>query len=164
LYQPGYCDGIESIVPFEPSRHAAGFRALVAGTLGEFGFTEDPVIDADLVDPLGHYDAVWVVEDGKGVVGSVATRVAGDGEAELKRMYLAPDRRGRGLGRRLLDLALGWARERDLVAVTLDTTAEMTAARALYESVGFEAVGTRTEIGERDSRCEILYRLDLRQS
>ena len=90
-------------------------------------------------------------------------RAVGDGEAELKRMYLGRDRRGRGLGRRLLAHALGWARERGLAAVTLDTTGEMAAARSLYESVGFRAVGSRTEVGERDSRCEILYRLDLRQ-
>jgi putative acetyltransferase len=154
---------IGSIVPFDASRHAAGFRALVVETLGEFGFTEDPVIDADLADPLEHYDAVWVVEDGDRVVGSVAMRAVGDGAAELKRMYLGRDRRGRGLGRRLLDHALGWAREGGLAAVTLDTTAEMAAARSLYESVGFRAVGSRTEVGERDSRCEILYRLDLRQ-
>jgi GNAT superfamily N-acetyltransferase len=155
---------IGSIVPFDASRHAAGFRALVAETLGEFGFTEDPDIDADLADPLAHYDAVWVVEDGDRVVGSVAIRAACDGEAELKRMYLVPDRRGRGLGRRLLERALEWARDGGLATVTLDTTEEMAAARSLYESVGFRAVGSRTEVGERDSRCEILYRLDLQQA
>jgi len=155
--------GIEAIVPFEPSRHAAPFRALVASTLLEFGFTEDPVIDADLADPLGHYDAVWVVEDDDRLVGSVAMRVAGD-EAELKRMYLARELRGRGLGRRLLEHALGWARDGGLATVTLDTTAGMAVARALYESAGFRAVGSRTEVGERNSRCEILYRLELPQA
>jgi GNAT superfamily N-acetyltransferase len=120
------------------------------------------VIDADLADPLGHYDAVWVVEDGERVVGSVAMRASGDGEAELKRMYLVPEARGRGLGRRLLETGLGWARDQGFVSVRLDTTAEMRAARSLYESAGFEAFGSRTEVGERDSRCEILFRLDLR--
>jgi GNAT superfamily N-acetyltransferase len=149
------------IVPFDAERHAAGFRELVVTTLAEFGFQEDAVIDRDLLDPLGHYDAVWIVEDGDRVAGSAAIRGSADGEAELKRMYLLPEVRGRGLGRRLLELALGWARERGLAAVTLDTTEEMSAARSLYESAGFRAYGSRTEVGERDSRCEILYRLEL---
>jgi ribosomal protein S18 acetylase RimI-like enzyme len=130
-------------------------------TLAEFGFREDAVIDRDLLDPLDHYDAVWIVEDDARVVGSVAMRAVGDGEAELKRMYLLPEARGRGLGRRLLDVALGWARDAGLASIRLDTTADMTAARALYESAGFRAYGNRTEVGERDSRCEILFRLAL---
>ena len=152
---------MEAIVRFDGDRHAAGFRELVASTLGEFGFSEDAVIDRDLLDPLEHYDAVWIVEEDGRVVGSAAVREAGEAEAELKRMYLAPELRGRGLGRRLLELVIEWARERGLVAVTLDTTAEMRAARSLYESAGFQAYGNRTEVGERDRRCEILYRLDL---
>jgi GNAT superfamily N-acetyltransferase len=95
------------------------------------------------------------------VLGSVAMRAVGGREAELKRMYLLPEARGRGLGRRLLETALGWAREGGFAAVRLDTTAEMRAARGLYESAGFRPYGTRTEVGERDSRCEILFRLEL---
>ena len=122
------------------------------------------MIDRDLLDPLAHYDAVWVVEADGRVVGSVGMRRVGDGEAELKRMYLLREWRGRGLGRRLLEHALGWAREQGLAGVRLDTTEGMASARALYESAGFVEYGTRTEVGERDSRCEILFRLDLRPS
>lgn len=121
------------------------------------------MIDRDLQDPLGHYDALWIAEDGGRVIGSVAMRLLGPDEAELKRMYLTPDSRGRGLGRRLLGLALGWAQEHGVNTVRLDTTQEMHAAQGLYESAGFTRTGTRTEVGERDSRCEILYALDLRE-
>jgi ribosomal protein S18 acetylase RimI-like enzyme len=152
----------ETIVPFH-SRHGPGFRSLVVATLTEFGFQEDPLIDRDLQDPPGHYDAVWIAEEDGRVIGSVAMRLLAPNEAELKRMYLTPDRRGRGLGRRLLELALDWAQERDVSTVRLDTAQEMKAAQGLYESVGFTRTGTRTEVGERDSRCEILYALDLRE-
>ena len=150
------------IIPFAPD-HAAGFRELVASILLEFGFQEDPTIDADLADPLAHYDAVWLVLDGDEVVGSVAMRRVGEGAAELKRMYVRSDNRGGGLGRRLLRIALDWARAEGCVRVVLDTTEGMDAARRLYESVGFRRTGSRVERGAVDSRCEILYALELRQ-
>lgn len=141
--------------------HAAQFRALVASILSEFGFHEDPEIDSDLADPEGHYDAVWVALDDDEVVGSVAMRRLGDGAVELKRMYVHPQRRGRGLGRRLLGTAMEWARSEELARVVLDTTEEMYAARHVYEQAGFRRTGTRVERGAIDSRCEILYALDL---
>ena len=73
-------------------------------------------------------------------------------------MYVAEDARGRGLGRALLDRALAWAREHGYRYVHLDTTDAMVAARALYESAGFRAVG---EGVPREGRCRIVYRLAL---
>jgi putative acetyltransferase len=149
------------ITPFRPE-HARGFRDLVVSTLAEFGFREDPEIDADLADPKGHYDAVWVALDADdAVVASVAMRRLDAKAVELKRMYVRPEARGRGLGRRLLDTALTWAREQRAQRVVLDTTEEMQAARHLYEQAGFRSTGTRTERGAIDARCEILYALDL---
>src|SRR5438067_1103220 len=48
-----------SIVPFRAA-DAEGFRALVADTLHEFGFSADPGLDPDLADPAGSYSALWV--------------------------------------------------------------------------------------------------------
>lgn len=148
------------IVRFAPD-HAAGFRALVAVVLPEFGFQEDPEIDADLTDPAAHYNAVWVALHEDEVVGSVAMRKVNEDTVELKRMYVRPGLRGQGLGRRLLDTALGWAREQGAARIVLDTTEDMQAARRLYEHAGFRRTGTRVERGAIDSRCEILYALDL---
>jgi GNAT superfamily N-acetyltransferase len=150
------------VVPFR-AEHAAGFRALVASILPEFGFREDPEIDADLADPQAHYDAVWVVLEGGDVVGSVAMRRVDEDAAELKRMYVRNDSRRRGLGRRLLQVALEWAQAEGVARVVLDTTEGMDAARRLYESVGFRKTGSRIERGAVDSRCEILYALELRE-
>jgi putative acetyltransferase len=149
------------ITPFRPE-HARGFRDLVVSTLAEFGFNEDPEIDADLADPQGHYDAVWIaVDKDNSVVASVAMRRLDAEAVELKRMYVRPEARGKGLGRRLLDTALTWAREQRAERVVLDTTEEMQAARHLYERAGFRRTGARTERGPVDARCEILYALDL---
>jgi ribosomal protein S18 acetylase RimI-like enzyme len=146
-----------SIVPFEP-RHADGFRALVADTLREFGFEFDPQFDADLDDPARTYRRLWVAVDGERVVGSIALRDLGDDAFELKRMYLAPERRGRGLGKRLLTHALDWARANGARSVRLDTSERMVAAQRLYESYGFERV-SRT--APRQGQCRLLYELRL---
>ncbi len=71
-------------------------------------------------------------------VGVVGVRLIGDGVAELKRMYLRPEGRGRGLGRRLAEHAIAAARRLGAARIVLDTDqASMAEANALYESLGF---------------------------
>jgi ribosomal protein S18 acetylase RimI-like enzyme len=143
------------------SEDVAAFRALVVSVLGEFGMQEDPVLDADLLTPLDTYDAVWVATWDGEVVGSVALRSSGEDAFYLKRMYLRSDLRGAGLGKSLLATALDHARTRGARAVHLDTSTSMQAAQRLYERTGFRRTGIRTENGAHDSRCEVLYTLDL---
>ena len=146
------------IVPFDPT-HTDGFRSLVAETLLEFGFERDAKLDGDLDYPAATYAALWVaVEDGT-VVGSAALRDLGDGAVELKRMYLRPDQRGLGLGKRLLALALEWARDHGMSVVRLDTSERMVAAQRLYEAHGFERVAGSAP---RQGQCRLLYELRLR--
>jgi ribosomal protein S18 acetylase RimI-like enzyme len=153
-------DGI-SIRSYEP-KDREGFARLVSTVLREFGLTVDPVLEADLDDPQRVYGAVLVATDNDEVIGSVAIRVIGEGAtAELKRMYLQPAYRGRGLGRSLLDQAIGWAHSQRCRSIVLDTSTAMTAAQRLYQAAGFLRTGTRTETGTHDSRCEILYKLEL---
>jgi molybdopterin-guanine dinucleotide biosynthesis protein A len=143
------------IVPFH-LEHAAGFRDLVADTLSEFGFAVDPALDPDLDDPPAVYEAVWVAVRDERVVGSAALRRLGPSEVELKRMYLRPGERGHGVGRRLLDMALLWAREHRIDTVRLDTTERMEAARRLYEAYGFVRVPGDAP---RQGQSRLLYEL-----
>ncbi len=57
--------------------------------------------------------------------------------AELKRMYLKPQTRGLGLGRKLLEAALENARSLGYRSIRLDTLPSMAAAIALYREFGF---------------------------
>jgi arsenate reductase (thioredoxin) len=149
------------IRPYEP-RDQTGFADLVAAILGEYGFHIDAILDADLEHPDTSYQGIWLAVHNDRVVGSVAVRLLNHGmSAELKRMYLQPEHRGRGLGHTLLSHAVQWTRDRGCRSVVLDTSTDMTTAQHLYESAGFVRTGTRTETGAHDSRCEILYRLDL---
>jgi molybdenum cofactor guanylyltransferase len=148
------------IVPFA-REHAAGFAALVADTLQEFGFERDSELDRDLEDPASTYVALWIALVDEDVAGSVALRELGGDRYELKRMYLRSAHRNRGVGKRLLATALDWARANGAQVVRLDTTARMVAARRLYESAGFVRVPGEAP---RQGQQRLLYELKLGRS
>lgn len=61
----------------------------------------------------------------------------GESEAYLQELYVVPDLRGRGIGRCLLEETLEIARAAGATGIDLNTGETDTAARALYESMGF---------------------------
>jgi len=56
-------------------------------------------------------------------------------------LYVAPEKRGQGLGRALLDESIAVAKREGARYMELGTEEDDTAARALYESVGFTNTG-----------------------
>lgn len=66
-------------------------------------------------------------------------------ECYLAELYVVPGRRGQGLGRALLEAAIAVARERGADHMDLGTSEDDVAARALYESLGFDNRGGRAE-------------------
>jgi GNAT superfamily N-acetyltransferase len=91
----------------------------------------------ELEPPRGH---LLVAFDGDDPVACGAVRVIGPGVAEIKRMYVAPRARGRGLGRALLRALERGAAELGCRTVRLDTMAAMGEAGALYRSAGYEPI------------------------
>lgn len=71
------------------------------------------------------------------LVGTGAVFNLEQGKAELRKLYLAPEWRGKGLGRIILKHLVEWAREQDYLTVQLETYAKMESACKLYESFGF---------------------------
>ena len=55
----------------------------------------------------------------------------------LEELYVAPAKRGHGLGRALMEAVIEVARERGVERIELGTEETDTAARGLYESLGF---------------------------
>jgi GNAT superfamily N-acetyltransferase len=92
---------------------------------------------ADFSPPGGAFLVVY--EDGKPVAGGGVKRDE-DGIAEIKRMYVAPGARRRGLGRRLLEALEEEARSLGYARIRLDTGARQPEARAMYERAGYHAV------------------------
>lgn len=72
-------------------------------------------------------------------VGVIAVQPLGGGDVcEMKRLYVRPDHRRQGIARALAERLLKEARDRGYTTMRLDTVASMTAARSLYQSLGFE--------------------------
>lgn len=108
------------------------------------------------VAPLG---AIWLAQSSEGAIGCVALRPISDGTAEVKRMYVDRAWRGKGVGRALLETLIAHARTLGYHHLRLGTLSDMSAARSLYQSLGFAPI-------ERYRADEMVdtefYELDLR--
>ena len=99
-------------------------------------------VDADqmpgaYVAPRG---ALWIAASGASGVGCVALRPLDTVAGEVKRMFVDPEWRGRGVGRALMEAVIGGARERGYRTLRLGTLHEMTTAQELYRSLGFAPI------------------------
>lgn len=84
--------------------------------------------------------ALLALDDGGAAVGVVGVRRFDERDAELKRMYVAPEARGTGIGRTLCESAVATARSLGYERLLLDTVDEMAAAIATYTALGFEEI------------------------
>ena len=107
-----------------------GFLREYADSLGvDLSFQD---FESELADPLGFYQLVVLAE-----AGCVALRRIDERTCEMKRLYVRPSARGSGLGRQLAEAVIAEARARGYSRMLLDTLPQMTAAQALYRSLGF---------------------------
>jgi GNAT superfamily N-acetyltransferase len=78
-----------------------------------------------------------VLAAGDPAVGFVSVRLL-DGDAHIGQLSVVPEYGRRGIGRRLLDEAIGWARHQGLSGVTLTTFRDVPWNAPFYLRVGFE--------------------------
>ena len=82
--------------------------------------------------------ALLLARDGHDLAGCVSLADRGDGECEMRRLYVRPAYRGTGLGRRLATSIIGEALSMGFRRMSLHTLPRMEAARAMYPTLGFE--------------------------
>ncbi len=137
-------------------------RELITTVLAEYKLALDPGgVDADLDDIESSYIRAGGVFDlvfsDENLVGTAALYRLDDKHGEIRKMYLAPDIRGVGLGKWLLDRLLLRAAGKGFEIVVLETASVLTEAIYLYRSFGFEPVPGDHE----KSRCDQAFRIVL---
>lgn len=122
-------------------------RQMLAGFYAEirtrFGFDVSRQADAADMDPPGGRFLIGY-EDEKPVA-SGGIRTWDIGVCEIKRMYVAPGGRRKGLGRLLLEALEQTAREAGFRRIVLDTLDSHTDAMALYDAQGYARVPAYNE-------------------
>jgi putative acetyltransferase len=142
---------------------APAIKHVVFTVLQEYGLAPDPGgTDADLTDVEAAYwdkGGMFVVVEaaGGGVVGTAGLMPEGPEEVELRKMYLLPEVRGRGLGRELLRRCIAFAQENGYRQIRLETNRVLVEAVRLYERAGFRPVASRG----LSPRCDRAYVLSL---
>ncbi len=110
-------------------RFDSRFEGLVARVAGQYLEKFDPA-----------WEKGWIAEIDGERVGSVFVVRRSRTVAQLRLLLLTPSARGRGLGGRLTDECIAFARAKGYRKLTLWTQSILTAARAIYRSRGFELV------------------------
>jgi GNAT superfamily N-acetyltransferase len=132
-------DALLSLVPAD-SPEARQAMAQYFEELGErlpSGFDPGAALDEALVANDPPRGAFVLARAGDEVVGCGAITLLDERTAEIKRMWVSPAVRGRGLGRRLLARLEEEARRAGCRTVVLDTSTTLTEAVAMYEAAGY---------------------------
>ena len=141
------------IRPSNPEDAAAIAAVILPIQQVEFGIPVTLEAQPDLGDIQAFYQHgcgnFWVAEVDGNIVGTIALLDIGNGNAALRKMFVAEPFRGKehGVAQRLLQELLRWAATKPVASVYLGTTAKFLAAHRFYEKNGFTEIA-KTELPE----------------
>ena len=135
---------VEDTATREAARHliAEYLRWIASSAAASYGlsFDVEAMVTSDIEDGTKFYPPdgrFYVIRREDSSVGVGCLRRITPSVAEIQRMYVQPHVRGVGAGRRLLQQLLADARAIGYEAVRLESLKFLSAAHALYKSVGF---------------------------
>ncbi len=151
------------IRPYAPG-DARAFHDLNVQWLTTF-FVVEAKDEAMLTDPerliLNPGGQILVADQEGQSIGCVALIPTPDDAYEVAKMAVAPELQGQGIGRRLLEAAIAWARERGAGRLYLESNARLTPALRLYESLGFRHLPPEVRPVSPYSRADVFMEMSL---
>ncbi len=97
--------------------------------------------DREMAELPGNYapppGRILIAKWSGAVAGCVAMKQLGDGICEMKRFYVRPDFRGKGIGEALAKAIIAAGRDAGYARMRLDTVPSMQSAIRIYEALGF---------------------------
>lgn len=147
-----------TVRPWE-TRDRQSAADLIATVLAEYGLGWEPEdADRDVIEVERCYTqaggAFWVVERDGQLVGTAGFYPVsrGDRAVEIRKMYVLPAVRGRGLGKFLLQQLEAEIQQRGFRTIWIETASVLKEAVRLYEGYGYEAA-----TGVETLRCDRIY-------
>lgn len=128
------------------------FEALVAEIAAQFVKNRDP-----------QTENAWIAECEGRIVGSVFLVKVSDKQAKLRLLYVEPEARGQGLGHRLTEQCIAFARARGYQTLSLWTNDILHAARRIYQQAGFLLLSEESHHSFGHKLVGQHWALDLRQ-
>jgi GNAT superfamily N-acetyltransferase len=134
------------IAPFTPADQPAILDLILSIQRDEYGIAISAADQPDLTDIDGFYlpggGGFWVAHEDDRLVGTIALKDIGGGQAALRKMFVAASHRGAtvGVAQGLLDTLIAAAGARGLSHIYLGTTNLFLAAHRFYEKNGFALV------------------------
>ena len=91
---------------------------------------------AEFIPPKSE-SRLWVALDGEKIIGSIAMVKSEENTAQLRWFAVAPRYQGKGVGKKLMDVAMEFCQERHYTHIYLWTVDILKSARQLYKNYGF---------------------------
>ena len=111
--------------------------------------------------PGGIGNGFVMVDEEKGVAAAYGGIICVLDEGQILNVATHPDYRRRGLGRKIMETVIGYAREKGITFITLEVRESNSAAIKLYESFGFYQVGRLKNYYDSPKEDGLILKCDL---